>query len=151
MDLLGNIAWVFNDTKYATIDAFSKAVSEYQDEIMKDRASWNPDEVIIDAPTFKVQYMAWIKDANSLTENETLLEDDDFFDDPDNSDDGLFQAEIIAQFNADNGKNVPAKEVLYKLHHLMQTKELGDHVFFEGLQEDDSHEDVPCYQMYCGS
>lgn len=150
MELLNQLVWSFNDTEYESIDEFSAKVNQYQKLILKEKASWNPEEIIIDHPLVDILYTVWI-DKDSLAENETLLEGDDFFEDEENSDEGLFQAEIEARFRADNGRNFTALELLYKLHQQMTTKELGDHIFFEGLDEDESAKDIPRFYLNCGS
>ena len=149
MRLLHNIAWSFKKTAYPTVDNFNQRVSEYQLAIMKERACWKSDEIVIDSPAIDVAFMAWIE-KGGLAENETLLEEEGFFEDEDNSEDGLLQAEIKARLEADNGRNFTALELLYKLDKQMKTKELGDHIFFEGLSQE-GEGDVPQFYMACGS
>ena len=149
MDLLGKIAWSFNKVEYKTVDDFNQRVQKYQIDIMKDRACWKSDEIVVDSPVIDVGFMAWIE-RGGLTENETLLEEEDFFENEDNSDGELFQAEIKARLRADNGQNFTALELLYKLDKQMKSKELGDHIFFEGLSQE-GEGDVPQFYMACGS
>lgn len=150
MELLNQVVWTFTDIEYKSIDDFNAKVHQYQNLILKEKASWKPDEIIITCPLVDISYTVWI-DKDSLAENETLLETDDFFEDEENSEDGLFQAEVEARLRADNGKNFTALELLYKLHQQMTTKELGKHVFFEVLDEDESATDIPRFYLICGS
>lgn len=150
MGLLNHVVWTFNDIEYKSIDDFNAKVNQYQNLILKEKAGWKPDEIIIARPLVDISYTVWI-DRDSLAENETLLETDDFFEDEENIEDGLFQAEVDARFSADNGKNFTALELLYKLHQQMTTKELGDHVFFEGLEEDENSTSIPRFYLNCGS
>lgn len=150
MGLLNQVVWTFSDIEYKSIDDFNTKVHQYQKLILKEKAAWKPEEIIITRPLVDISYTVWI-DKDSLAENETLLENDDFFEDEENSEDGLFQAEVEARFRADNGKNFTALELLYKLHQQMTTKELGDHVFFEGLEEDESATNIPRFYLNCGS
>ena len=46
----------------------------------------------------------------------------------------MWQVEIMAHLVADNGTYFTREELLFKLHNLMANKELGDHVFFEGIE-----------------
>jgi hypothetical protein len=149
MRLLHNIAWSFNKKVYPSIADFNQRVLEYQLAIMKEKATWKSDEIVIDSPAIDVAFMAWIKEGE-LAENETLLEEEDFFEDRDTSEGDLFQADIKARLEADNGRNFTALELLYKLDKQMKTKELGDHIFFEGLSEE-GEGDVPQFYMACGS
>ncbi|GAA4047037.1 hypothetical protein GCM10022409_36390 [Hymenobacter glaciei] len=150
MDILSKIAWSFNKTEYKTIDDFNHKLLKYQLDIMKERACWKSDEIVVDSPVVEVEFMAWIK-KGSLAENETLLEGDDFFEDEDNSEGGLFQADIKARFEADNGQHFTALELLYKLDKQMKSKELGDHIFFEGLGDEKNEDGVSVFYMGCGS
>lgn len=150
MGLLNQVVWTFNDIEYKSIDDFNAKVNQYQNLILKEKAAWKPEEIVIARPLVDISYTVWI-DRDSLAENETLLENDDFFEDEENSEDGLFQAEVEARFRADNGKNFTALELLYKLHLQMTTKELGDHIFFEGLDEDENSTGIPRFYLNCGS
>ena len=150
MRVLNKIAWNFNK-KISTIDDFNQRVLQYQLDNMMDRACWKSDEIVIDSPVVDVAFMAWIE-KGGLAENEILLEEEGFFEDEENSEDGLFQAEMRARFEANNGRNFTALELLYKLDKQMKSKELGDHIFFEGLSlEGEGEGDIPLYYMGCGS
>jgi hypothetical protein len=150
MEILIDIAWAFNQEVHYTIESFNKEISQYQIDIMEGDACWNPNEIIIDSPNVDIVYMAWIE-KGGLEENETLLEDKDFFENEENSDDGQFQANILSSFVADNGKNFTSLELMYKLDKQMKTKDLGDHIFFEGLTKQESENGNPIYFMDCGS
>ena len=118
---------------------------------MKERACWKSDEIVIDSPIIDVAFTAWIKEGD-LAKNENLLEEGDFFDDAEDSENGYFQAEIKARLEADNDRNFTALELLYKLDEQMKSKELGDHIFFEGLSEEGETDGaVPLFYMACGS
>ena len=53
------------------------------------------------------------------------------------------------------------EELLFKLHNLMANKELGDHVFFEGIEYEghecegygliDNEDSIPVFFIVCGS
>lgn len=150
MGLLNQVVWTFTDIEYKSIDDFNTKVIQYQKLILKEKAAWKPEEIVITRPLVDISYTVWI-DRDSLAENETLLENDDFFEDEENSEDGLFQAEVEARFSADNGRNFTSLELLYKLHQQMTTKELGDHVFFEGLDEAENLPGIPRFYLNCGS
>ncbi|MNT20123.1 hypothetical protein D3C72_1554210 [compost metagenome] len=79
-----------------------------------------------------------------------MSDHEDIFDE-EPEDDG-YQVEIIAKFKADNGKNFTALEFLMKTHNQQVNKELGDHVFFEGIDDHPTIvEGVPTYYIACGS
>lgn len=108
-------------------------------------------KIVFDFPELKIQYEAWIAGAGDLLENESLLEDEDILDE-DNKEDGLFQVEILAHLKADNGQNFTALEFLLKSHNQQVNKELGDHVFFEGTDENpELFDGIPICYIACGS
>jgi len=150
-DILGNIAWNFDQDKIKSIDDFNKEIKQYQIDI-KEEDIWNSSDMVVEGPTVDIQYMVWVKGRQEIGENETLIDDDEDFDEGE-AEDGMYQVEIVCRLKADNGKNFTALELMYKLHKQMQTKYLGDHTFFEGLTADDNEadENVPFFHMDCGS
>lgn len=150
MDLLNNIAWNFNETEYDSMEDFNEEITKHQVEFRKDETPWNPNEIVVENKTVDLVFMAWIEE-NGLSENETLLEDADFFDDESNSEFGLFHADIQVQFHANNGKNFSALELMYKTNEQMKPKELGDELFFEGFGSLESENDIPKFYLFCGS
>lgn len=154
MGLLSNILWAFQNKGYNNIEDFNKEITDYQTRILKDKASWEPYKLVIDAPEINVFYEAWIKGKENISANETLLGDEiDVFSE-DNSDDGMFQVELCAKLKASNNTNFTALDLLYQLQNQVSNKDLGDHIFFEGLTPQNSEEEknnIPSYYMYCGS
>jgi hypothetical protein len=151
---LNKIAWQFNKEKYTDGTTFSKAVGQYQKDIYKDDNRWHPDEVVFDIPELNIQYMAWLKGASDLLENETLITDDQdaFEEEPDEDNNGYYQVEVLAHLKADNGRHFTALEFLLKTHNQQANKELGDHVFFEGTDENPQAKDgLPTCFIACGS
>ena len=73
----------------------------------------------------------------------------------------MWQVEIMAHLVADNGTYFTREELLFKLHNLMANKELGDHVFFEGIEYEghecegygliDNKDGIPVFYTCCGS
>lgn len=151
MELLEGISWSFSQEKYEDFQSFLKEINERNVEIMEDDNVWNADEIVLQNAKIDIQYMAWLESPKDILANEELCEDDDFWEDEDNSDDGFFQAELLMHLIADNGAFFTAGELLYKIHNQMANKELGDHVFFEGLQPYESDDDVPSFYLLCGS
>ena len=149
MDLLSNIFWTFDETEYESAEDFDEEISAYQLEKNKGKSFWNPTEIVIQNQAVDVIFMAWI-DQNSLEENETLLEDEDFFDDRSKSEFGLFHADLQVRFHADNWKNFSALELMYKIDKQMKPKELGDDRIFESLGELESETSVPKFYLFCG-
>lgn len=59
---------------------------------------------------------------------------------------------LAITFDTDNGENFTALEFLFKSHNQQANKELGDHVFFEGTDEDPNIIDgLPLCYIACGS
>lgn len=148
MDLLDNIFWLFTDTEYDSAEDFNFAISQYQDE--NEENNWKPTQIILESSTLNIVFRAWIEE-NSLAENETLLEDADFFDDETRSEFGLYEADIMANFKADNGKNFSALELMYKIDQQLKEKELGDDHIFESLGELENENNIPKFYLFCGS
>ena len=59
----------------------------------------------------------------------------------------------MAHITADNGKYFTGEELTFKLQNLMANKELGDHIFYEGI-EYEGHElsliHICLIQLYIG-
>lgn len=148
---LNNIAWTFSKKLYADTQAFDQEVSDYQKRIYKSDEKWQPGEIVFNVPELNIQYEAWISKPEDLLANEELIDAEEAFDE-DNSDAGLFQVEIVARLQADNGQYFTASEFLMKAHNQQANKELGDHIFFEGTDEDPEIIDglQLCY-IACGS
>ena len=150
---LNKIAWKFTNEFFTDIDKFNREVIQYQIDVYKTDEQWKPNEIVFDIPELQIQYMAWITEPKDLLENETLIEaDKDVFDDEPEEDEDGYQVEIIAKLRADNGKNFTALEFLMKAHNQQTNKELGDHVFFEGTDENpEAIEGLPTCYIACGS
>ena len=148
------IPWVFNKTTY-TREEFDKAFYECLEE-----HNVNPDTLPpLVEPEILVSYEAWIESKSQLHANEYLYEDDEL--EEYDKEDGMWQVEIMAHLVADNGTYFTREELLFKLHNLMANKELGDHVFFEGIEYEghecegygliDNEDGIPVFYIVCGS
>lgn len=153
MSTLNKIAWQFNKQKYTDAAAFNQDVSQYQKDIYKDETRWLPNEKVFALPELQIQYMAWLKSADDLLDNETLIpEDQQAFDEEPDEEDGYYQVEVLARLTADNGRYFTALEFLLKAHNQQVNKELGDHVFFEGTDEHPTLVNgLPTCFIACGS
>jgi len=145
--VLNEIAWAFKDKLYSNLKEFNKDVQQYQVDILGDEDVWKPDEIVANCPQIQVCYEAWLKSPKDLLKNESLTapvsEEVD--------EDEYVEAEVIAKFDADNGQNFSAAEFLMKVHNTLSNKELGDHIFFEGIEEDDEDFKIPTFYIICGS
>lgn len=148
---LNNISWSFSSEIYTDVEAFNQEVLQYQKDIYGTAERWIPDDIVLDAPEVQIQYEAWIMEPSDLLENDCLIsEDEDVFDGE--ADDDGYQVEIISKLKADNGKNFTALEFLMKAHNQQANKELGDHVFFEGIgSQPRMVEGIPTFYIACGS
>ncbi|MEN7547202.1 hypothetical protein AAG747_04740 [Rapidithrix thailandica] len=148
---LNNIAWSFSSKFYTDSEEFNQKVINYQKGIYTTDEQWKPNEIVFELPELQIQYMAWITKPTDLLENERLIEDDEntFEEYPDED---QHQVEIIAKLKADNGKNFTALEFLMKAHNQQTNKKLGDHVFFEGTDEEpEMIDNLPTCFISCGS
>lgn len=149
--VLNEIAWAFKDKLYSNLKEFNKDVQQYQIDILGDEDLWKPNEIVISSPQIQVCYEAWLKSPKDLHKNESLtVPIGDVFSD-DVAEDEYQEAEVIAKFDADNGENFTADEFLFKVHNTLVNKELGDHIFFEGIEEDDQDFEIPTFYIICGS
>lgn len=148
---LNDIAWSFTKKSYEDAEVFNREISDYQKRIYKNDDRWHPDEIVFNVPELHIQYEAWIGKPEDLLANEELIDAEEAFHE-DNSDAGMYQVEIVARLQADNGKYFTASEFLMKAHNQQANKELGDHIFFEGTDEDPEIIDgLPLCYIACGS
>lgn len=153
------IEWIFNQQEYLP-DAFARdfnmyMVKRYPDDWSEGRA----DEFVLEEPEILVIYEAWIRSPAQLHDNERLNEEDDLKEE--NKDNDMWQVEIMAHLKADNGKAFTLQELIFKLQNLMADKELGDHVFLEGMEYEghecegngliDNPDGIPVFYVCCGS
>ncbi|MBS5290682.1 MAG: SMI1/KNR4 family protein, partial [Veillonella sp.] len=106
-------------------------------------------------------YEAWIESKDQLFDNERVTDEELLEEDKEDKEDGMWQVEIMAHLVADNGTYFTREELLFKLHNLMANKELGDHVFFEGIEYEghecegngqiDNEDAIPVFYIVCGS
>ncbi len=153
------IEWIFNQQEYLP-DAFARdfnmyMAKRYPDDWSEGRA----DEFVLEEPKILVIYEAWIRSPAQLHDNERLNEEDDLKEE--NKDNDMWQVEIMAHLKADNGKAFTLQELIFKLQNLMADKELGDHVFLEGMEYEghecegngliDNPDGIPVFYVCCGS
>ena len=149
------VYWVFNKLTYSR-DEFSKEYNKVVKNYVDKNQADNDD--ILDEPEILVTYEAWIESVDQLFDNERVTDEELLEDD---KEDGMWQVEIMAHLVADNGTYFTREELLFKLHNLMANKELGDHVFFEGIEYEghecegygliDNEDGIPVFYICCGS
>lgn len=146
--LLDNILWAFNDRVYESLQNFWIAVNSYNNDMENDLSDYAPHSTIFNSKKVKVMYEAYIKDEKSLWEYEKLL-NTDTFNEPEP--DGTYYAEIMAECESfDN--HFGAIELLQWIHNSMSNKDLGDHIFFEGIEVEGYEEDgTPVISVVLGS
>lgn len=147
------VHWVFNKQTYSR-EEFSKEYNKEVEKYVDDEA----DDDRLEEPEILVTYEAWIESIDQLFDNERVTDEELFEED---KEDGMWQVEIMAHLVADNGTYFTREELLFKLHNLMANKELGDHVFFEGIEYEghecegygliDNEDGIPVFYTCCGS
>ncbi|WP_162903083.1 hypothetical protein [Taibaiella koreensis] len=153
MHVLSDIVWAFKRKVYNSEEEFDQAIAAYQSAILKEKAHWEAGRIAIPVSEIDVCYEAWIKNKEALKPNETLLDDTDAFDEA-NGENGFYQVELCARLKAVNGAHFTVLDLMYQLQRQVGNKELGDHVFFEGLTpggDRASGNEVPLYYLDCGS
>ena len=149
------VHWVFNKQTYSREEfskEYNKIVEKYVDDDQAD------DDDRLEEPEILVTYEAWIESEDQLFNNERVTDEELLEED---KEDGMWQVEIMAHLVADNGTYFTREELLFKLHNLMANKELGDHVFFEGIEYEghecegygliDNEDGIPVFYIICGS
>lgn len=149
------VHWVFNKQTYSREEfskEYNKIVEKYVDDDQAD------DDDRLEEPEILVTYEAWIESEDQLFDNERVTDEELLEED---KEDGMWQVEIMAHLVADNGTYFTREELLFKLHNLMANKELGDHVFFEGIEYEghecegygliDNEDGIPVFFIVCGS
>ena len=149
------VHWVFNKQTYSR-EEFSKEYNENVKRYIYDDQSDDDDR--LEEPEILVTYEAWIESEDQLFDNERVTDEELLEED---KEDGMWQVEIMAHLVADNGTYFTREELLFKLHNLMANKELGDHVFFEGIEYEghecegygliDNEDCIPVFYICCGS
>ena len=148
------VHWVFNKQTYSR-EEFTK---EYNENVKKYVDNEADDDDRLEEPEILVTYEAWIESEDQLFNNERVTDEELLEED---KEDGMWQVEIMAHLVADNGTYFTREELLFKLHNLMANKELGDHVFFEGIEYEghecegygliDNEDGIPVFFIVCGS
>lgn len=148
------VHWVFNKQTYNR-EEFTKEYNENVKKYVDDEAD---DDDRLEEPEILVTYEAWIESEDQLFDNERVTDEELLEED---KEDGMWQVEIMAHLVADNGTYFTREELLFKLHNLMANKELGDHVFFEGIEYEghecegygliDNEDGIPVFFIVCGS
>lgn len=149
------VHWIFNKHTYSR-DEFSKEYNKVVEKYVDDDQADDDDR--LEEPEILVTYEAWIESVDQLFDNERVTDEELLEDD---KEDGMWQVEIMAYLVADNGTYFTREELLFKLHNLMANKELGDHVFFEGIEYEghecegygliDNEDGIPVFYTCCGS
>ena len=150
------VHWVFNKKSYSK-ENFSKEFNQ----ILEEYAEYGAKEsalALLEEPEILVTYEAWIESENQLYHNERL-DDEELLEEE--KEDNMWQVEIMAYITADNGKYFTGEELTFKLQNLMANKELGDHVFYEGIEYEgheceghgliDNEDGIPVFYVCCGS
>lgn len=152
MDILTNVVWRFKKSVPTKIEEFDEIFTRYQSEILGAKGKWNSQSVVVDNSTVAIRYTAWLNGPADLFDNEIVLEKEVFFEDTNNSSsDGSYQTDIMFELIADNEQNFTAVELMYKISHQICTRNLGDRVYFEGLQECQTNNEIPNFLLMCGS
>ena len=149
------VHWIFNKHTYSR-DEFSKEYNKVVEKYVDDDQA--DDDDILEETEILVTYEAWIESVDQLFDNERVTDEELLEAD---KEDGMWQIEIMAHLVADNGTYFTREELLFKLHNLMANKELGDHVFFEGIEYEghecegygliDNEDGIPVFYTCCGS
>lgn len=144
--LLEGIAWAFGGQSYSSLMNFWDDVRSYNEDLDRDLEYFKPFGTIFNTPKVKVIYEAIIDSKKQLYDFEQIVGEEDFVDGEEN------EVEIIAELSAGQEGNFGALELLWNIHNLLYNKELGDHIFFEGINVEGYEKDgTPVIYLYLGS
>lgn len=143
--LLDSIFWDFNQELELNREVFNNQVWNYQVYIKRSSKEWKPQKIVLNSTAFYCVYEAFIYDSKKLFANEMIVEVIE-----DYGQKGIL-VEICAFIKSDNGECFTMSEILMKLHQQVHGKDLGDSIYFEGLEKADSMKDFPVYYLRCGS
>ncbi|MGB4774018.1 MAG: hypothetical protein WBP45_02495 [Daejeonella sp.] len=122
--LLQNLYWSFNETTYQEIGDFTEEVRKYNVEI-GGSDTFKPNEIVL-----HISY------CNILFE---YYEGDE-------------EKEECIRIESLNKTDFTTAEMLFKIHNNLAAKDLGDHIFFEGLTLlTDKKGEIPTYALDLGS
>ena len=146
--LLDDVLWAFNDNVYKSLQNFWLSVYDYNSDMENNLDDFTPHATIFNTKKVKVIYEAYIKDETALWEYEKLI-NPDVLNEPEP--DGTYYAQIIAECESyDN--YFGAIELLYWIHNSISNKDLGDHIFFEGIELEGYEDDgTPVVSVILGS
>lgn len=147
--ILDGIAWAFNGVYYRSLMSFLEDVKQYNLDIGNIQENFNPFATIFKVPKVKLIYDAYIRGKEDILENETLLNPDTL---QKSSEGNLHYAEILAELYADDDNQFGAIDFLLKIHNTLCNKDLGDRIFFEGIEIHGYEEDgTPAIGLLLGS
>lgn len=146
---LDNVAWAFKGDFYSTLMQFWAEVRKYNDDIENDLEDFAPFAAIFASTKVKMIYQAYIRRKEDLHKFEELL-NPDTFDEP--TEDGLYYAQILAELHSDDRESFGSLNLLRLINNTLSNKELGDHIFFEGIDVETYEEDgTPVFYLMLGS
>lgn len=149
-NLLNQIYWAFTPNKYESLMNFNVDLQTYNEELGNNLVDFKPFTAIFDSSNVKVIYDAYIKSKDDLLENEILLMEEETF--SQQPEDGFYYAKILATLNSGIESNFGSLHLLLDIHNTIANKELGDHIFFEGLEVQGYEEDgTPVVYLLLGS
>ncbi|MDO4880975.1 MAG: suppressor of fused domain protein [Capnocytophaga sp.] len=149
-NVLDSIGWAFTQEYFPGLMIFWDNVQNYNRDLGNDLSNFNPFSTVFRTGKVKIMYEAWIKSRKDLLEYEILANENIFEEEPD--EDGLYQAIIVAELLSGDNSSFGAIELLWMIHNTLASKELGDHIFFEGFDIEGYEEDgTPLLFINCGS
>lgn len=143
-----DLRWRFSNRRYTDLKSFESALRIENDQIATEK--WAPSAVAATTSELLVQYMCNIS-SDDLQANEFLSESDqEIFEQY--PDERAHQVDVFAKLTADNNEHFTVVELLLKTHNQLANKELGDHVFYEGLDPEPGEVNgLPVFYVSAGS
>ncbi|MDO4250901.1 MAG: suppressor of fused domain protein [Moraxella sp.] len=123
-EALAGVLWVFDGQVYETLMQFWEVVRAYNQALGNSLEEFQPFSHLLAIPKVAVCYSVARLDEGELHEHEVLAIE--------TNDDG--DSEIIATITGHDGAHIGALELLWQLHNSMANKQLGEYVYFGGLE-----------------
>lgn len=131
VDSLNDVYWQFNNRKFTSFGDFWSDFYTYHQTFNQTQILDNfSPTAIASFHEIYIVYRAYLTNTNVLNENETLLSSTNF-------DEDEMEVEILLKVGGLDEDHIGVLEILYCIHQSLSNKDLGDHVFFEGLELDE--------------
>ena len=127
-NIAGNTAWCFSKNAQQNLEEFNHEIARYNQVVLGENDSWNAHEIVIPQINIGIVFQHWTQ------QNERKYE--------------------YMALTASNEQGFSLLDLIFQIQLQLAGIDLGDHLFFEGLQplpDINGEGSLPCYILRCGS